>query len=149
VTSGVDDELADVLDAALALAGEPLPHLREPVGRREAHDQRTGGAMVIVLVLAVGPGLVGAYSHGIKAQDGCPPTQPCWSNSDGTSKRTAGERAVVLLELSEGAVGERMITFGAEEFVNTPRARARVARSPGARERSAGTRDRFRLRRAP
>jgi len=26
----VDDELADVLDAALALAGEPLPHLREP-----------------------------------------------------------------------------------------------------------------------
>jgi hypothetical protein len=34
----VDHELADVLDAALALAGEPLSHLREPVGRREAHD---------------------------------------------------------------------------------------------------------------
>src|SRR5439155_14596997 len=34
----VHDELSDVLDAPLALAGEALPHLRERVAGREADD---------------------------------------------------------------------------------------------------------------
>jgi len=71
----------------------------------------------------------------------------CWSNSDGTSKRTAGERAVVLLELSEGAVGERMITFGAEEFAKHPLGREHGSQGLQVRRELLlqELRDRFRL----
>ena len=47
---GVDDELADVLGATLAFAGQGLSYLGQRVGRAEAHDPAQGAVMLMALL---------------------------------------------------------------------------------------------------
>src|SRR6185503_9966573 len=107
--------LPDVFDAALALAGEPLSHLREPVGRREAHDPANRRGHRDRLGLAVGLRLV-RILPGVEREAIAHEGQPLWIELRWHLERTAGERPVVLLELGEGAVREHLVTFGAEEL---------------------------------
>jgi hypothetical protein len=115
----VDDELADVLDAALPLAGEPLPHLRQPVGRREAHDPAHGRGHRDRLRLAVRPGLVRVLPR-IEGQAVADQRKPLRVELRRNVERATGERPVVLLELGEDALGECVVPFRSQKLAEDP-----------------------------
>src|SRR5438445_2790752 len=111
----VHDELSDVLAAALALAGEPLPHLRERVAGREADDPAHGRGDADRLRLPVGLGLVRVFPR-VERDAIADERQPMLVELGRDVERLRGKRLVALLELGEGAIRAHRVALRAEEF---------------------------------